>query len=221
MYEIFSDLTTKAQEALSGISVIKSYVREKNESLQFDKISFDYQRKNLSLAKVQSFSFPMMFLLTSLSIIIVIYFGGIQVMEGKMTIGNISSFLIYIGQLTFPMIAFGWIINLIQRAAPSMQRLMSIIKTDPDIADDKGTDEKITLKNIEGEIEFKDVSFKYPLAGSYSLKNINLKIRKDSTLGIIGHTGSGKSTLVNLIPRIWDATEGKIYVDGSEIKKIP
>lgn len=221
VYEIFSDLTTKAQECLSGIRVIKSYVREKNESLEFDKISFDYQKKNLLLAKVQSFSFPMMFLLTSLSVIIVIYFGGIQVMEGKMTIGNISSFLIYLGQLTWPMIAFGWIINLVQRAAPSMQRLMNIINTKPDIADGKNTDGNITAENIEGDIEFKNVSFRYPLSNSYALKNINLNIRKGSTLGIIGHTGSGKSTLINLIPRIWDATEGNIFIDRNEIKSIP
>ena len=221
VYEIFSDLTTKAQEVLSGIRVVKSYVREKNESLEFDKISFDYQKKNLLLAKVQSFSFPMMFLLTSLSVIIVIYFGGIQVMEGKMTIGNISSFLIYLGQLTWPMIAFGWIINLVQRAAPSMQRLMNIINTKPDIEDNKDTEENITASDIQGEIEFKNVSFKYPLSGSYALKNIDLKIRKGSTLGIIGHTGSGKSTLINLIPRIWDSTEGSIFIDGYDIKKIP
>lgn len=221
VYEIFSDLTTKAQEVLSGIRVVKSYVREKNESLEFDKISFDYQKKNLLLAKVQSFSFPMMFLLTSLSVIIVIYFGGTQVMEGKMTIGNISSFLIYLGQLTWPMIAFGWIINLVQRAAPSMQRLMNIINTKPDIEDNKDTEENITASDLQGEIEFKNVSFKYPLSGSYALKNIDLKIRKGSTLGIIGHTGSGKSTLINLIPRIWDATEGSILIDGYDIKKIP
>ena len=221
VYEVFSDLTTKAQEAMSGIRVIKSYVREQNESMEFDKISSDYQKKNLLLAKVQSFSFPMMFLLTSLSVIIVIYFGGIQVMEGKMTIGNISSFLIYLGQLTWPMIAFGWIINLVQRAAPSMQRLMNIINTNPDISDDIDTDEKITADDIKGEIEFQNVSFKYPLSGSFALKNINLKIRKGTTLGIIGHTGSGKSTLLNLIPRIWDATEGNIFIDGHEIRKIP
>ncbi|MDZ4711559.1 MAG: ABC transporter ATP-binding protein [bacterium] len=220
VYEIFSDLTSKAQECLSGIRVIKSYVREKNESMEFDKISFDYQGKNLKLAKVQSFSFPMMFLLTSLSVIIVIYYGGIKVMEGTLTIGNISSFLIYLGQLTWPMIAFGWIINLIQRAAPSMQRLMSIININPDI-DDKEADKDIIEKDIEGEIEFKNVWFKYPLSNDFTLKNINLKIHKGTTLGIIGHTGSGKSTLINLIPRIWDVTEGKIYIDGHEIKKIP
>ncbi|MEP7147159.1 MAG: ABC transporter ATP-binding protein [bacterium] len=221
VYEIFSDLTSKAQESLSGIRVIKSYVREKNESLEFDKISYDYQRKNLMLAKVQSFSFPMMFLLTSLSVIIVIYFGGTKVMAGTLTIGNISSFLIYLGQLTWPMIAFGWIINLVQRAAPSMQRLMNIINTKSDISDTGDTDEAITEKKVEGEIEFRNVSFKYPLANDFVLKNINLKIRKGSTLGIIGETGTGKSTLINLIPRIWDTTGGNIYIDGYNIKEIP
>jgi ATP-binding cassette, subfamily B, multidrug efflux pump len=221
VYEIFSDLTTKAQECLSGIRVIKSYVREENESLEFDKISYDYQKKNLLLAKVQSFSFPMMFMLTSLSVIIVIYFGGVSVMEGKMTIGNISSFLIYLGQLTWPMIAFGWIINLVQRAAPSMQRLMNIINTKPDISDNENTNESITKENIKGDIEFQNVFFKYPLSNTFALKNINLKIRSGSTLGIIGHTGSGKSTLINLIPRIWEVTEGNIFIDGNNINKIP
>lgn len=221
VYKIFSDLTSKAQECFSGIRVVKSYVREKNENLEFDKISYDYQKKNLSLAKVQAFSFPMMFMLTSLSVIIVIYFGGIKIMEGSMTLGDLSAFLIYLGQLTWPMIAFGWIINLIQRAAPSMERLLNIINVKPDIADNENTDKDITQKDIEGEIEFENVSFKYPLSNNFVLKNINLKIRKGTTLGIIGHTGSGKSTLISLIPRIWDVTEGRILIDGLDIKKIP
>ena len=221
VYKIFSDLTSKAQECFSGIRVVKSYVRERNENLEFDRISFDYQKKNLSLAKVQAFSFPMMFMLTSLSVIIVIYFGGIKIMEGSMTLGDLSAFLIYLGQLTWPMIAFGWIINLIQRAAPSMERLLNIINVKPDIADNENTDKDITQKDIEGEIEFENVSFKYPLSNNFVLKNINLKIRKGTTLGIIGHTGSGKSTLISLIPRIWDVTEGRILIDGLDIKKIP
>lgn len=221
VYEIFSNLTTKAQECLSGIRVIKSYAREKNEAEEFDEISLDYQKKNLLLAKVQSFSFPMMFLLTSLSVIVVIYFGGKEVMKGNMTIGNISSFLIYLGQLTWPMIAFGWIINLIQRAAPSMNRIMDIIRTEPEISNRPNTNYDISQDDIEGEIEFKDVSFKYPLSSTNALENINLKIHKGTTLGIIGPTGSGKSTLINLIPRIWDATSGYIYIDGHEIRTIP
>lgn len=221
VYEIFSDLTSKAQECMSGIRVVKSYAREQNEADEFDRISGDYQQKNLLLAKVQSFSFPMMFLLTSLSVIIVIYFGGIEVMKGKMTIGNISSFLVYLGQLTWPMIAFGWIINLVQRAAPSMKRIMDIIETEPDISDNSKTDFSVTEKDIEGDIEFRNVSFRYPLSSSDTLRNINLNIRKGTTLGIIGPTGSGKSTLVNLIPRIWDVTSGSVMLDGRDIRTIP
>lgn len=221
VYEIFSDLTSKSQEIFSGIRVVKSYVREEFETNEFDRISFDYQKKNLKLAKVQSFSFPMMFLLTSLSIIIVIYYGGNKVIEGSLTIGNISSFIIYLGQLTWPMIAFGWIINLVQRAAPSMQRLLNITNIKPDISDNEFTDSGIKESDIKGDIEFRNVSFRYPMSGNFVLKNINLKIRKGTTLGIIGQTGSGKSTLINLIPRIWDATEGNIFIDGYDIKKIP
>ncbi|MBS1491883.1 MAG: ABC transporter ATP-binding protein [Bacteroidetes bacterium] len=219
--ESFSDLTSKAQENLSGIRVVKSYVREKNEIEEFYNSSRDYFRKNLSLAKVQSFSFPMMFLLTSVSLVLVIYFGGIEIINDRMTLGNLSSFLIYLGLLTFPMIAFGWIINLSQRAAPSMQRLIQIMKIKPEIADSAETDNTITLENIDGEIELKNVSFKYDSGHAYALKNINLKVNKGTTLGIIGHTGSGKTTLISLLSRIYDISEGEILIDGKSIKQIP
>jgi ATP-binding cassette subfamily B protein len=219
--ESFADLTSKAQENLSGIRVVKSYIREKNEIAEFYDISRDYFRKNLSLAKVQSFSFPMMYLLTGVSLVLVIYFGGIEIINNRLTLGNLSTFLIYLGLLTWPMIAFGWIINLTQRAAPSMQRLMMVMNMKPEIADTTETDNRITLDNIEGEIEFKNVSFKYPSGYTDVLKNINLKINKGTTLGIIGHTGSGKTTLINLLSRIYDISEGEILIDGKRIKEIP
>ena len=219
--EKFSDLTSLAQEVFSGIRVVKSFVREKYEMDEFYNDSRDYYRKNLSLAKVQAFTFPMMFLLTWVSIILVIYFGGLKVINGQMTLGNISEFIIYLGQLTWPMIAIGWIINIIQRAAPSMKRLLNIMDLKPDIADNEETDKKITLDDIKGEIEFKDVWFQYPNTNTYALKNINLKVPKGTTLGIIGHTGSGKSTIINLLPRIFDVTKGEILIDGHDIKEIP
>ena len=219
--ESFSLMTTKAQENFSGIRVIKSYVREMFEIEEFERISRDYQKKNLSLARLQAYSFPMMFLLTGLSIILVIYFGGVKYIHGEMTLGNIAEFMVYLGQLTWPMIAFGWIINLVQRASPSMQRLMKIINTEPTVKENSMTDKTLTSEKIDGEIVFDNVSFKYPGTEKYIVKNINLKIPKGSTLGIIGHTGEGKSTFVNLIPRIYDATEGDILIDGIDIKKIP
>ncbi|HRE41878.1 MAG TPA: ABC transporter ATP-binding protein [Ignavibacteria bacterium] len=219
--ESFSEMTAKVQESFSGIRVIKTFIREKYEFSEFDNISKDNFQKNLNLAKIQSFSFPMMFLLTGISIILVIYFGGIKVMEGQMTYGNISEFIIYIGHLTWPMIAFGWIINLFQRASPSMGRLLEIINATPEIKDNVDTDLKISDKNLKGEILFDNVSFKYPGSDKYILKNINLKIKNGSTLGILGQTGAGKSSLINLLPRIFDTEEGNIFIDGINIKKIP
>ncbi|MDD5362564.1 MAG: ABC transporter ATP-binding protein [Ignavibacteria bacterium] len=219
--ESFSALTTKVQENFSGIRVMKSYVREISEINRFVSVSADYQKKNLSLARIQSYSFPMMFLLTSLSVIIVVYFGGVEVIKGNMTLGNVTEFIVYLGQLTWPMIAFGWVINLIQRASPSMDRIMKIRNTEPAVKDNEGVSFDIKPENLNGEIEFKNVSFKYPGTDYYVLRNINLKIQKGTSLGIIGQTGCGKSTLINLIPRVYDVEEGQLILDGNDIRKIP
>jgi len=218
--ESFSAMTTKAQENFSGIRVIKSYVREDFEISEFNRISADYQKKNLSLARMQSYSFPMMFIFTGLSVILVIYFGGIGVIEGTFTLGNIASFLVYLNQLIFPMIALGWVINLIQRASPSMKRLTEIMNTPPEVSDAESDVSEGDIKNM-GNIEFRNVKFKYPGTESIVLENISLKIPAGSILGIIGATGVGKSTLINLITRMYDVTEGELLIDGKNIKEIP
>jgi ATP-binding cassette subfamily B multidrug efflux pump len=215
----FSNLTTRAQENLSGIKVVKAYAREKSEYETFQRESLDYQNKNLSLAKVQAFSFPMMFLLTGFSVIIVVWVGGDKVINGTLTLGELTAFIIYLGLLTWPIIAFGWIINLTQRANASMMRLCRVFDSRPEINDTEETDKSI--KEIKGEIEFTGLSFRYSKELPWVLKNVNLKIEAGETLGIIGHTGSGKSTIVNLIPRLFEATEGKILIDGIEIERIP
>ncbi|MCE1163996.1 MAG: ABC transporter ATP-binding protein/permease [Bacteroidetes bacterium] len=217
--ESFSDLTTKVQENFAGIRVVKSYVRELSEIDRFVKVSADYQKKSLLLARIQSYSFPMMFLLTSLSVIVVVYFGGLEVIKGNLSLGNVTEFIVYLGQLTWPMIAFGWVINLVQRASPSMDRIMKIMNTPPAVEDNEHSDRNITT--IKGNVEFKNVNFKYPSTDVYVLKNINLKIPEGSSLGIIGQTGCGKSTLVNLIPRVYEVTEGQILIDGRDIKSVP
>lgn len=217
--ESFSELTTKVQENFAGIRVVKSYVRELSEIERFNKVSADYQSKSLSLARIQSYSFPMMFLLTSLSVIIVIYFGGMEVIKGTISLGNVTEFIVYLGQLTWPMIAFGWVINLVQRAAPSMDRIMKIRNTKPAVEDSGISDKNIT--SVKGGVEFRNVNFKYPSTDLYVLKNINLKIPEGSSLGIIGHTGCGKTTLINLIPRVYDVNEGQLLIDGNDIKTIP
>ena len=218
--ESFSAMTTKAQENFSGIRVIKSYVRENFEISEFNRISEDYQKKNLSLARIQSYSFPMMFIFTGLSVILVIYFGGLGVINGTFTIGNIASFLVYLTQLTWPMIALGWVINLTQRASPSMNRLTNIMKTLPEVVDVKSDSVNGELK-VTGSIEFRNVYFKYPGTEETILNNINLRIPAGSTLGIIGQTGVGKSTFINLITRLYDVTGGEVLIDGRNIKDIP
>lgn len=215
----FSDLTTKAQENLSGIKVVKAYVREESETESFRKMSTLYMEKNLELAKVQSFSFPMMFLLTGFSAIVVLYVGGNKIIDGTLTIGELVAFIIYLGLLTWPIISFGWIINLTQRANASMKRLCDVFDNQPEINNTFDTKDEIT--SIRGEIEFRNLSFKYGDDLPYVLKNVNLKINPGETVGIIGHTGSGKSTIVNLIPRLFEITEGEILIDGVDIKKVP
>ncbi|RPI14961.1 MAG: ABC transporter ATP-binding protein [Ignavibacteriae bacterium] len=215
----FSDLTTRAQENLAGIKVVKSYVRENSEYEIFERESKNYQEKNMSLAIVQSFSFPMMFLLTGISVVIVLYIGGNMVIDGSLSIGQLTAFIIYLGLLTWPIIAFGWIVNLTQRANASMMRLCHVFDSKPEINDTEITDNNITA--IKGEIEFRDVSFKYGTDLPFVLKDINLKIKNGETIGIIGHTGSGKSSIINLIPRLFDSVNGEILIDGINIKKIP
>lgn len=220
--EEFSALTTKAQENLSGIKVVKAYVRENSETESFRKISESYKKKNLELAKVQSFSYPIMFLLTGFSVIIVLYAGGNKIISNELTIGQLTAFIIYLGLLTWPIISLGWIINLTQRAEASMKRLCEVFDSKPSIGDPeacrKNPGECID-KKISGNIEFRNVNFRYHNNYPYVLRNINLKINAGETIGIIGHTGSGKTTLVNLISRLFDIEEGVLLIDDIPVKQ--
>jgi len=215
----FSDLTSKAQESFSGIRIIKSYVRTEQEIKEFNKLSSEYLDKNMDKVKVQAWFMPVLLLIAGTSGIIVIWAGGKMAMNGELTLGELSAFISYLIMLIWPMITFGWVLNIIQQSAASMKRLRKIFDTKPEIADDeKARDSNISIK---GEIEFQNVSLKYRDNLPFVLKDINIKIPAGSTVAIIGRTGAGKSSLVNLIPRLYDATSGKILIDGMEIKKIP
>lgn len=219
--EQFSDLTTKAQENLSGIKVVKAYVREDSETEGFRKMSVEYMKKNLELAKVQSFSYPIMFLLTGFSVIVVLYAGGNKIIKGDLSIGELTAFIIYLGLLTWPIISLGWIINLTQRAEASMKRLCEVFDSKPGIENpliDISGINRINPKKIKGEIEFKNVNFRYHENFPYVLRNINVKVKAGETIGIIGHTGSGKTTFVNLISRLFEITEGELLVDNRNVK---
>lgn len=217
--EKFSELTTKVQENFSGIRVIKSYVREQSEINDFEKMGKDYLSRNMEMVKVRAAFMPGMFLISGLSIIIVIWLGGIKVINNDLTIGDITAFTMYLGFLIWPMIAFGWIMNIFQQASASMKRLLKIFDTKIDIKDNSDT--LYNINAINGEIVFKNVSFRYGEKLPYVIKNISLKIPSGTTAAIIGKTGCGKSTLLNLIPRFFDIEEGEILIDGINIKKIP
>jgi ATP-binding cassette subfamily B protein len=217
--EQFSLLTMHAQETLSGIRVIKSYVREEYEEKRFYVLSWDYLKKNLVLARAQAVMWPLMFILVGVSMVTTIYFGGKRVIDGYITVGTLTAFITYLSMLIWPMIAFGWVTNILQQGAASMARIAVIFDTVPEIQDTEATDHSIT--DIKGSVEFRNVSFTHKNANRPTLKNINLKIEAGKTVALVGHTGTGKTTLVNLLPRLYDVTEGKILIDGIESKLIP
>lgn len=215
----YSDLTARAQESIAGIRIVRSYVREDHENEQFKFMSLDYLRKNLTLARIQSLLWPLMGILTGAATAIVLWRGGYDVILKTLSIGTMVSFLIYLGMLTWPLIAFGWVVNIFQRGAASMSRLSRIFDTQPEIKDEDDVDRSVN--EIHGEISFRNVSFKFPSKVDYALRNINLEIERGMTLAVVGRTGTGKSTIVNLIPRLFDCTTGEVMIDGFPIKKIP
>ena len=215
----YSAMTTRAQENLSGIRVVKAYAREEHESMLFHQMSWEYLKKNLVLARVQSIMWPLMFLLVGISLILTLYFGGLRVIDGRISIGTLTAFFGYLVMLIWPMIAFGWVINILQQGAASMARLAKIFDTEPDIRDTTETD--ASIQSIRGRIEFRNVTFTHRGALSPALRDITLTIPEGTTLAIVGYTGSGKSTLVNLVPRLYEATEGTVLIDGTPIRSIP
>lgn len=217
--EKFSELTTKAQENYSGMRVIKSYVREKSEVDQFATLSKEYLQRNMKLAKIQALFQPILFLITGLSIIIVIWVGGLEVISGKLMLGDITALIIYLGMLIWPIIAFGWVINIIQQAEASMKRLNKILAEPFEIEESDATD--FSIKDLQGKITFKNVSFRYKEHLPDVLQNINLEIPAGTTLAIMGLTGAGKTTMINLLPRLYDVIKGEILLDDTPINKIP
>lgn len=217
--EKFSELTTKAQENYSGIRVIKSYVREESEINSFKKLSMDYLKRNMEMIKIQSMIIPLLILITGSSVIIVILYGGFMIIDKQMDFGQVTAFVLYLGILIWPVIAFGWVISIVQQAEASMKRLNKILSEPYEIKEDENTDHTIT--QVKGKIEFKNVSFRYGDHLPWILRNIDLTIEQGQTVAVMGYTGAGKTTFVNLIPRMYDVTEGEILVDGNNIKRIP
>ena len=217
--EKFSDLTTKAQENFSGIRVVKSYVREESEIDAFKNLSREYLQRNMNMIKYQAIIHPILFIITGLSIILVIWLGGNMVISKEITLGEITAFIAYLNILIWPMIAFGWVLNIIQQGEASMKRLNKIFSEPNEIEDSNHT--QVSISEMKGDIEFKNVSFKYAEHLPLILDNISLKIPKGTTLAIVGQTGSGKTSFINLIPRLYDVTSGEVLIDGIDVRKIP
>ncbi len=212
--ERLSVLSSFVQENFSGIRIMKSYVQESHVRKRFAAESDEYKIHSMSLVRVQALFIPLMLLLVGLSNIITIYIGGIEVMKGNITTGNIAEFLVYLNQLTFPVMSLGWVTALIQRAAASQKRINEFLKEKPEIVSPD-----VPAKPIYGDIEFNNVSFIYPDTGIQALKNVSFSVKQGQMLAIIGRTGSGKSTIANLLMRMYDVTGGEIKVDGLSIKK--
>jgi|TARA_B110000902_G_scaffold56803_2_gene66307 ATP-binding cassette subfamily B multidrug efflux pump len=212
--ESLSNLSTFVQEAFSGIRVIKAFDREEDVNLQFEKESTDYKNKSLKLAFVQAVFFPLIMSLIGLSVILTIYIGGVEVFNGSISTGVIAEFIIYVNLLTWPVAALGWITSIIQQAAASQKRINEFLETKTDIISTENLE-----KNLEGTIEFKNVDFIYPDSGIHALKNISFKVNQGESVAIIGNTGAGKSTLANLICRMYDISSGSLKIDGQSIQR--
>ena len=216
--EAFSTLNTKVQENLSGVRVVKAYTLEASEVDHFQELNHEFVERNHRQIRLMTFFFPLFRFLPGVGGVVLLWMGGLHVIEGKITLGDFVAFSAYLMMLVRPMITLGFIVNTFERGAASMDRMNAVLNEKPEIFDDEQV--KWSIKNIEGEIEFKNLNFDYP-DGTPVLKDINLKITRGMTLAIVGGTGSGKSTLVNLIPRIRQAERGTIFIDGVDIQDIP
>jgi ATP-binding cassette subfamily B protein len=216
----FSDLTDKVQENMAGIRVVKSFVQEEYEIDKFLVSNNNYIEKNMRLVKVFGFMFPLVGFIASLSFIVALGFGGSLVIREEISLGQFTSFIAYLGLLTWPMMAIGQVVNVLQRGTASMKRLNSIFEVQPEIVDGAIVKD-ISQEELTPSIEFNNLSFTYKGANHPTLSNINLKIEEGKTLAILGRTGSGKTTLVNLILRMYNVEEGQIAIGGHDINTIP
>jgi ATP-binding cassette subfamily B protein len=207
-----SKLSTFVQEAFSGIRVLKSFHRESESIRKFEIESDHYRRQSLKLTKVQSLFFPIIMALIGISTILTVYAGSVEVLKGNLTLGNIAEFIIYVNLLTWPVTSLGWTSSLVQRAEASQKRINEFLKTETNIVSDKNLE-----REISGKVEFKNVSFTYPDTGIKALKDISFTIHPGESLAIIGTTGSGKSTVSNLVSRLYDVRGGEILIDDVPI----
>jgi ATP-binding cassette, subfamily B, multidrug efflux pump len=217
---MFSDISARAQENFSGVRVIRAYVQEEAEIDAFEAANQEYIGRSLKLVRLMGMLWPTLEVMLGFAIVLVLWLGGREVLQGRITVGDFVAFNTYMVQLTWPVIALGWVINIFQRGTASMGRINEILVEQPNIADivEASSSERTTTP-LEGEIEFCNLNFAYN--GAPVLHDINLRIPSGTSLAIVGPTGSGKTTLVSLIPRIYDAPPGAVLIDGRPIREFP
>lgn len=212
--ELLSKMSTVAQENFSGISVIKSYGLETYTQNQFKEQAQQSYQKNMALVKVQAWFFPLMILLIGMSNLIVIFVGGMQYMNGTIAFGVLAEFIIYVNMLTWPVTVVGWVTSIVQQAEASQKRINAFLEEKPQVISGK-----IDKKTIAGQLRFEAVSFQYPETGIKALNQISFELEPGETLGVLGKIGSGKSSLLELVPRLYDPTEGEIFLDNINLKE--
>jgi ATP-binding cassette subfamily B multidrug efflux pump len=210
---MFSDISSRVQENLSGVRMVRAFVQEKAEIRRFEELNKEYIAQNIKLVRIQGIFQPLLEVLIGLTFLAVIWKGGHDVLQGRITMGSFVMFNTYMGILVWPMIALGWVVNLMQRGGASLNRLNQMLHEKPTIA---APGHPISLASAAGRIEFRGVSVDY--GSGYALRDVSLDIPAGATIAVVGHTGSGKSTLVNLVPRLFDPTGGVVAIDGVDLR---
>ena len=215
--EQFSTLSTMVQENLTGMRIVRAYVQEDSQAHQFDELNREYMDRNMDLVKVAGLFHPILALFSGAAMVIVLWVGGLEVIAGRITTGDYVAFGIYVAYLIWPLIALGWVVNLFQRGSASMGRLNKIFETEPAV---RPPENPVPLAEPRGAVEFRNVSFRYPGTERLVLENVSFSADPGQTVAVVGPTGSGKSTLVTLIPRIYDVTSGRVLVDGVDVRDL-
>ena len=214
--EKLSDMSAVVQESLTGVRVVRAYRQEQAEIARFRDSNLDYLRHNRRLSRLQGAFFPTMSLFLGISALLALWLGSRDVMSGRITVGGLVAFNAYLAQLAWPMIAFGWVTNLLERGMASWKRMLTILDTEPSIRDEDGAPQHAPLA---GEIEFRNLTFRY--GDRAVLSDVSFTVKAGETVAIVGATGSGKSTLVNLLPRLQNPPRGTVFVDGRDVRDIP
>ena len=215
--EQFSTLSTMVQENLTGMRIVRAYVQEDSQAHQFDELNREYMDRNMDLVKVAGLFHPILALFSGAAMVIVLWVGGLEVIAGRITTGDYVAFGIYVAYLIWPLIALGWVVNLFQRGSASMGRLNKIFETEPAV---RPPENPVPLVEPRGAVEFRNVSFRYPGTERLVLEDVSFSADPGQTVAVGGPTGSGKSTLVTLIPRIYDVTSGRVLVDGVDVRDL-